>query len=147
MYGRIVLLRARFFAAQAQQIQLLQANLARLEWRRTLLVTSVAIVITFAIAGIAYRDTSDPFVFVMPVAIAAACFWIYMAAIASLGIAILMIDRVAGVEGDDGALGDFGLVVFLVGVVGLILWGARKAQKSWQRRRIGRLLARQRPGA
>ena len=224
----IPLLRARFFAAQAQQIQLLQANLARLQRRRTLMATGVVIVVTYAIAGIAYRDTSDPFVFVMPLAIAAACFWIYMAAIAlrlaslwlsdiwarmmstrvpeskrgvpfamkaslaiaivalvvglstnhggawlvcltastvsaitfygrfpaatsgviaALGIAILVIDRVAGVEGDDGALGDFGLVLLLLGAACLLLWGAREAQKSWQRRRIGRLLSGERPGA
>ncbi len=81
MLVMIPLLRGRFFAAQAQQIQLLQANLARLQRRRTLQATAVAVVVAYGIAAIIYRDTGDPYAFVAPLAIAAAGFWIYMAAI------------------------------------------------------------------
>ena len=77
----IPLLRARFFAAQAMQIQMLQANLARGERRRTLVASAVAVVVAYGIAAIVYRDNGDPFAFVMPLAIAMAGFWFYMAAI------------------------------------------------------------------
>ena len=92
MLVMIPLLRARFFAAQAQQIQMLQANLARLQRRRTLQATGVAIAAAYGIAAIVYRDTSDPFVFVAPLAIAAAGFWIYMAAITLKLVALWLSD-------------------------------------------------------
>ena len=81
MLSMIPVLRARFFASQASQLQQLQENLSRQQRRRSFMAAAVVVVVAYGIAGIVYLDVGDSGVFLMPIAIGAMLFWVYMAAI------------------------------------------------------------------
>ncbi len=77
----IPFLRGRFFATQAQQLHQLHENLSRQQRRRNIAAAAVIVVVAFGIAGIVYLDVGDPGVFLVPFALGAWAFWIYMFAI------------------------------------------------------------------
>ncbi len=77
----IPFLRGRFFASQAQQLQQLHHNLSRQQRRRNIAAAAVIVLVAFGIAGIVYLDAGDQSVFLVPLALGAWAFWIYMIAI------------------------------------------------------------------